>query len=94
MSVGEEQIRCRNCKEVIPVEGGSCPHCGTEIRSTPKLLAAAAVGVVIALTSLIQFGDLWFFLVIGLAIVGIAGLLVYDKRQRMQDLVQQPKIET
>ena len=94
MSVGEEQIRCRNCKEVIPVEGGSCPHCGTEIRSTPKLLAAAAVGVVIALTSLVQFGDLWFFLVIGLAIVGIAGLLVYDKRQRMQDLVQQPKIET
>lgn len=58
------------------------------------MLAAAAVGVVIALTSLIQFGDLWFFLVIGLAIVGIAGLLVYDKRQRMQDLVQQPKIET
>ena len=94
MSVGEEQIRCRNCKEVIPVEGGSCPHCGTEIRSTPKLLAAAAVGVVIALTSLVQFGDLWFFLVVGAAIVGVAGLLFYDKRQRMQDLAQQPKIET
>ena len=94
MSVGEEQIRCRNCKEVIPVEGGSCPHCGTEIRSTQKLLVAAAVGVVIALASLVQFGDLWFFLVVGVAVVGVAGLLLYDKQQRMQDIAEQPKIET
>lgn len=83
MGVAEETIECRKCKESIPLEGESCPHCGTGIRSTGKLIGAALVGAIIALTSFWNIGQLWFFALIGVGIVAAAGVLYYDKRQRM-----------
>lgn len=84
MSTIGESIECRKCKEVISLEGENCPHCGTGIRSTGKLIAIAAVGGVIALSSFWNVDQLWFFGFLGVAISAVAGLLFHDKRQRMR----------
>lgn len=84
MGVAEETITCRKCREEISVEGGSCPHCGTGIRSTGKLAAVAVVGAIIVLTAFSNIGQLWFFALVGVAMIAGPAVLVYDKRQRMQ----------
>lgn len=82
MSSGESQIRCRKCKEIVALEGGSCPHCGTAFRSVTKLAVAFVIGLFLSVFSLFEIGQLWFFMAIGLAMMGISGFLIYDRRQR------------
>lgn len=84
MSAVDEQIQCRKCRETIPVEGDTCPHCGTGIRSTGKLVVVAVLGAILAISSFWNIGQLFIFLVIGVVMVVGSGALIYDKRQRMQ----------
>ena len=83
MSAGEKQIRCRKCKEIISVESGSCPHCGTGIRSTIAPLAVLVLGLIITVATVINLGELWFYTLIGVAMAVVGGFLIYEKRSRM-----------
>lgn len=85
MSNGERAIVCRRCRESVPVTGGSCPHCGASIRRTWPLVAISLVGVVLVVTSVFAPSELLFFGVVGLLSVAIAGYLLYDKRNRMEE---------
>jgi len=84
MSGREEQIRCRKCNDSISLDNSSCPHCGTGIRSRVSLIVAIVIGAVIALSSLLNIGDLWFFGILGAAIAFGAGGLLYNREQRIQ----------
>lgn len=84
MSKSEQEIVCRNCHEDVPVDR-ECPYCGTSVRSDRPLIAAIVVGVLMVGASLFDLGQLVFFLVIGLAVIGAAGYLLYDKRKRIDE---------
>lgn len=85
MSQGEQRIVCRRCKERIPAAAGNCPKCGASIRKTRTLVAAAAFGLVIAVASVFNPAGALFFGLVGLALVGIGGYLLYDKRRRINE---------
>lgn len=82
MGTGEQQIECRNCREVIPLDAGNCPNCGTSIRSLTAPVVAIVIGLIVAVGSLTDLDNLGFYGLIGLAMVGIGGFLIYDRRRR------------
>lgn len=88
MSKGEREIVCRGCHEKIPV-GNNCPYCGTSVRSDRTLVIAIAIGLLVVGASLFDVSGLLFFAVIGLAIVGGAGYLLYDKRRRIDEATEE-----
>jgi hypothetical protein len=63
----------------------SCPHCGTSIRSRPKVLVVGLFGVVLVAGSLFEIGSLWVFGLIGFVLASISAYLVYDQRERMNE---------
>lgn len=83
MSEVEEQIVCRQCREVIPRDSGSCPHCGTSIRDRWKWIFVIVVGVVLAVSSFLG-GPIWSFFALGLILTIIAAIVLYDQYQRLQ----------
>lgn len=84
MSSEASAIACRRCGETFQIEAESCPHCGASIRSTTKLAAVGVIGALMAVVSVFQIGSLWVFGLLGLAMAGISGYLIYKKRERMQ----------
>lgn len=88
MSNSEQGIVCRRCREVVPVTGGNCPHCGASIRRNWPLVAVLLVGLVLVVTSLFAPSELLFFGGLGLLGVAIAGYLLYDKRKRIEEAAQ------
>lgn len=84
MSSGEQQIRCRNCREAVPLDAGNCPNCGTSIRSLTAPIAAIVLGAIVAIGSLLNIGTLWFYGMIGLVMVAVGAFLIYDRRRRIQ----------
>jgi uncharacterized paraquat-inducible protein A len=88
MSSDGQLIVCRRCKEVIPQEEGSCPHCGTSIRGDIAYIAAIVFGLIMASVTVFSPGQLFIFGVLGLAIAGTSGYLFYNKRQRIQQADQ------
>lgn len=82
MSGEESKILCRRCDEPIRVEDESCPNCGKGIRNTISLVIGLGLGLIVAAASLSNPGELGVFGVLGLAIAGITGYLLYNKRQR------------
>jgi hypothetical protein len=85
MAAGDQQIICRRCGETISQSVDSCPHCGAEIRSRKGPLAALIVGLVIALPTVIDFGELWPYTAIGLIIAFGGAYFLYDRRRRIRD---------
>ncbi len=83
MGVGEKQIVCRKCKETISAEAGSCPHCGTGIRSSIAPISVLVLGLIIAVATITNVGELWFYTLIGVVMVVVGGFLLYEKRSRM-----------
>lgn len=88
MSSGESKILCRRCTEPIRIEDESCPNCGKSVRSTTALAAGLVLGLIVAGASLSDPGDLAFFGVLGLAIAGTTGYLLYNKRQRRKQAAE------
>lgn len=86
MSQAEEQIVCRQCREVIPFQSGGCPHCGTSERDRWKWIAVVAVGVIISIFSLVA--TIWSFLAVGAFLVVIGGYILWDQRNRRQQAEQ------
>lgn len=84
MSDGEQTIVCRRCRETVPATGGNCPHCGASIRGNWGLVGVLLVGLVLVVTAVLAPAKLLFFGGIGLLAVGIAGYLLYDKRNRIR----------
>lgn len=82
MGTEENEIECRRCHEMIPLEAGNCPHCGASVRSTARLGAILVVGLIIMIASAINISDLWFFATIGFLLAFVGGFLLYNKRQR------------
>lgn len=82
MSDSGEMMLCRECHERISTEVENCPHCGRDTLGWGPYLAVV-VGVVIAASSATQIGNLWFFGLVGLAIAGIGGWMIWDRRQRI-----------
>ena len=83
MSSGNQLIACRRCDEPIQQNEGSCPHCGTTVRGTGPYLAGAAGGLVLFAASLLDFGTLYLFGILGLLLAVVCGYLLYEKRQRV-----------
>lgn len=83
MSSEESTIVCRRCNETFRVEDENCPNCGKAVRSTAYLAGGFVLGVVIAVASLFDPGQLAFFGVFGLAIAVTTGYLLYNKRNRI-----------
>lgn len=86
MSSGEQQIECRNCRELIPLDAGNCPNCGTSIRSLTAAAAAIGVGLLVAVGSLTNLSGYWFYGLIGLALVGVGAFLIRDRRHRTRSV--------
>lgn len=84
MSRSERRIVCRGCGEEVPASD-NCPYCGESTRSDRTLYAVIAVGVVIVGASLLDIGNLLFFAAIGVALVAMAGYMLYDKRKRIDE---------
>lgn len=81
MSSPEKQLECRSCGEWIAADTDNCPNCGeSTIGSGPYI--AVAFGVVLFLASLAQVGQLWFFSLLGLALIVAGGWILYDRRER------------
>jgi uncharacterized membrane protein len=88
MSSGEQKIVCRRCNEVIPIESENCPECGASIRSNGVLISVIAIGCLVAGVSLFQPGELLLFGVVGLAVAATAGFILYNKRKRMREVIE------
>ncbi|WP_207592660.1 hypothetical protein [Halomontanus rarus] len=88
MGTKETQIVCRNCKETIAVENGSCPHCGTSLRGAVPYYIAIALGVLLIVATVLNPGDLMAFGVIGVLVAAIGGFFIYEKRQRLEQASQ------
>lgn len=88
MSGQEQRIICRHCRENIPVAAGSCPNCGSSIRSTTRLVISAVIGAVLAVVSLLDIASLWLFGAIGLAVFAVSAYLLYDKRERQREAMR------
>jgi LPXTG-motif cell wall-anchored protein len=81
MSGSQKQIECRSCGEWIPADSENCPSCGeSTIGRGPYL--AVAFGVVLFAAGLAKIGQLWFFSLLGLALVAAGGWILYDRRER------------
>ena len=77
----QKQLECRDCGEWISAEADNCPSCGeSTIGSGPYI--AVAFGVVLFVASLARVGQLWFFSLLGLALVAAGGWILYDRRNR------------
>ena len=85
MSQGEQEIVCRRCREQIPATAGNCPQCGASIRKSGTLIAVAGFGLVLAVAAAFRPSDILFFGLVGLALIGMSGYLLYDKRQRINE---------
>ncbi len=90
MSAGERQIVCRQCRETIAFDAGSCPHCGTDIRKRLTWFIVIGVGILIAAASLFELDSLMVFFILGLLMAAIGGYILYDQRQRLQQAAEQP----
>lgn len=84
MSGEESKIRCRRCNDTIRLEDESCPNCGTSIRSTTALAVGLAFGLLLAVASVTNPGELAIFGVFGLVVAVMTGYLLFNKRQRKQ----------
>lgn len=82
MSESGEMMLCRECHERISTEVDNCPHCGRDTLGWGPY-AGLVVGLVIALASTRELGNLWFFGLIGLVIAIVGGWMLWDKRQRI-----------
>lgn len=86
MSATERQIECRKCRETVPMDSDNCPNCGASIRSIVAPAAAIVLGLVVAVGSLSNLGALWFYGLIGLGLVGVGAVLLYDRQRRIQEV--------
>lgn len=84
MSERERSIVCRRCREAAPLAGGNCPHCGASIRGNLALVVIGLFGLVLVIASLFALSELLFYGVVGLACLGIASYLLYDKQRRIR----------
>lgn len=84
MSEAEQQIVCRQCREMIPFTSGGCPHCGTSIRDRWKWVGVAVVGAILMVSALLG-GPIWSFVLLGLFMIGIGGYVLWDQYQRLQE---------
>lgn len=88
MSTSDTQIVCRNCKETIGTETGSCPQCGTEIRGNLPYAVGIGVGLLLIVAAILRPGDLLAFGVLGAVVAAGAGFFLYDKRQRIEQATE------
>ncbi len=84
MDTTEREIRCRQCREHVPLQSGHCPHCGAAIRSRTRSFAAIAFGAVVAAASATDPGRLWFYGAIGLALAATGAYFLYDRQRRIR----------
>lgn len=85
MSSESSSIVCRRCGESFPVEDRSCPHCGKSVRNSTYLAIVVALGLVMAVASLFNLGQLAVFGVVGALLAVAGGYLLYNKRQRVRE---------
>ena len=85
MSQEGSSIVCRRCGETIPLEAGSCPHCGKDIRNVTGPAVAIVLGLILVGSAVIGGSSLYFFGAIGLVMAASGGYILYDRRQRIQE---------
>lgn len=83
MSATERQIECRKCRETVPLDVDNCPNCGTSIRSLVGPIAAIVLGLIVVAAS---FGSLWFYALIGVALIAVGAGLIYDRQRRIREV--------
>lgn len=93
MSAEGELIRCRRCANTHPIDDERCPHCGAKVRGTLPYVAGFLLGLALVIATLFNFDELVIFGVIGLAIAGLSGYLLYERRQRIQEAEGEAVIE-
>ena len=88
MSEAEREIVCRQCRRVIPfAPGEGCPHCGRSMRDRLRWGFVILVGAILAVFSVA--GGLPAFALLGLFLMGVGGLVLWDQRQRIQQAAEQ-----
>jgi len=88
MSQDGSSIVCRRCGETIPLEGGSCPHCGKDIRKVTGPAVAIVLGVILVGSAILGGSALYVFGAVGLVMAASGGYILYDRRQRIKEAAQ------
>lgn len=94
MSEEGSSIVCRRCGEVIPLDAGSCPHCGQEIRGTAGPVGGVVLGVLLVIAAIFGGSRLYVFGALGLLLGAASGYLLYDKRRRIQEAASRGGVST
>ncbi|MFB6119955.1 MAG: hypothetical protein ABEJ68_02425 [Halobacteriaceae archaeon] len=88
MSSDGSSIVCRRCGETIPLEAGSCPHCGKDIRNITGPAVAIVLGLILVGSAILGGSQLYVFGAVGLVMAASGGYILYDRRQRIQEAAQ------
>ena len=88
MSQDGSSIVCRRCGETIPLEGGSCPHCGKDIRKITGPAIAIFLGALLVGSAILGGSSLYVFGAVGLVMAASGGYILYDRRTRMQEAAE------
>lgn len=88
MSSDEDRIICRRCGENVSMTVGACPRCGAEIRGRRGPIGALVLGLVIMISSLLEFGQLWVFGLLGLLLAFGGGYFIWDQRRRIREATE------
>lgn len=83
--MNQKRIECRQCENVFPLSDENCPKCGTSVRGWKAPAAALVLGIVVVVSSLINITQLWFFLLVGLALIGVGAVVLQERRQLIVD---------
>lgn len=70
----------------MPLDVDNCPNCGTSMRGLAGPIAAIVLGLVVVIGSLGNIDDLWFYALIGVALIGVGSALIYDRRRRTREV--------
>ena len=82
MDLRGEAMVCRECGALVRVSEGSCPDCGTRVRSLLAIATVVVLGLA-ALSLAISPFDV-FSAFVGVALLGIGLAAATDRRRRVR----------